>query len=236
MGAVPIELRLLSTGSIAEGATDTVRVKLEWASLENEIFELVDLRGDVVSTLSLSEESRRVYSGEHTFNDPGHYRVRVRGDLGTQIVERETEFCLNVRQAPSIEVVSPAPGENYEEGFYFTIEWSDSCPERSATITLGYDDDLIYDGSESVIATEDEDGPQDSYEWSVFWVPEGTWNVWASIDDGVNDPVISYGGSVTVTKGYQDGWPIQVGARIEAPVCVYDLDGNGTTRSRCGRS
>jgi len=228
-GGSNIEFRLLSTGSIVEGSTDSIRVRLEWAELEDEEFELIDQQGDVVAALNLDQESMREFSGEYTFDDPGHFRVRIRGTLGTQTIERLTELCLNVRAAPSFEFVTPAQGEADTSGSVYVIRWTDSCPERNASIILGYDDDDTYNGTEAIIDTIPENDDADSLRWNVFGIPEGTWYLWACIDDSFNAPVRVYGGTLHIPEGYQQGWPKTVGGNVFASPVAVDLHADGST-------
>ncbi|MCU0612948.1 MAG: VCBS repeat-containing protein [Candidatus Eisenbacteria bacterium] len=228
-GGSPIELKLLSMGSIAQGATDTIRVKLEWAALENEEFELVDQQGEVVAPLVLDEVDIRVYEGTYTFDEGGHYRVRIRGDLGTQTVERETELCLNVRPAPELVFTAPAPGHADAGWIEYVVRWTDTCPERNATVTIGYDDDAVGgDGPILWTGPENDDQAPDSLVWDLTTLPEGAWYVWGRIDDGLNDPVLTYGGSVQVGQGYQPGWPVTLGGSIQGHLALADLGGDGT--------
>ncbi len=177
-GGSLIELKLLSLGSIAGGATDTIRVKLEWAALENEQFELVDQQGEVVAPLALEEVDIRVYEGTYTFEEAGHYRVRVRGELGAQTLERETELCLNVRVAPELLITAPASGMADTAGTTYVIRWEHWCPERNATVTIGYDDDDEGgDGPVLWSGPENDDQAPDTLSWRVFGVPEGTWHI-----------------------------------------------------------
>ena len=101
-GSSYIYLYLLSTGSFPVGTSVNIRVRLEWAILEDVTFDLVDPYGDHISPISLNKIERRVYEGNHTFPEVGHYRVRIRGRLGSQTVERITMFCVNIRAASNM--------------------------------------------------------------------------------------------------------------------------------------
>ncbi|ABW66652.1 NHL domain-containing protein [Desulfosudis oleivorans] len=75
------------------------------------------------------------------------------------------------------------------------IGWNDEDPDDNAAISLYYDTDNTGADGILIIAgiEEDPDGlTEDQYIWDSSEVAEGTYYVYAVIDDGVNVPVVSY--------------------------------------------
>jgi len=103
---------------------------------------------------------------------------------------------------PTITIINPpAIGANASDKYL--IKWSDEDPDDNALISLYYDtDNQGYNGTlintESVI---DEDDETDSYEWNLYFIPAGTYYIYAKIDDTHNPPVYSnYSGPLNVFK------------------------------------
>jgi len=95
---------------------------------------------------------------------------------------------------PFIRVIEPdGVSDTVDTGF--RIRWSDSDPDDNATIALYYDND--YKGTDGTLIvgglSEDPDGGEnDNFVWNTSQLPEGTYYVYAVINDGVNDPVVDY--------------------------------------------
>lgn len=81
-----------------------------------------------------------------------------------------------------------------------TLQWVDEDPDSSAAISLYYDLDRYgYDGT--LIATAiSEDSPENAYSWDTSSLPEGVYQIYYVITDGLNNPVMGYAsGAVTVS-------------------------------------
>jgi hypothetical protein len=84
----------------------------------------------------------------------------------------------------------------FVRGQEVTIYWRDSDPDSDAKISLAYDRDdstTPWEGpaNHTWIAeglSEDADGTQGKYVWHTASVHEGTYTIWAQIDDGINPP------------------------------------------------
>ncbi len=96
-------------------------------------------------------------------------------------------------------------------------------------MTIGYDDDDTGgDGPVLWTGPENDDMAPDTLAWDLTEVPDGTWHVYGKIDDGLNDPELVYGGSVTLGQGFQTGWPVALGGQIKEHLALADLSGDGT--------
>ena len=129
------------------------------------------------------------------------YTIAASGRGGTASAQAE----LVVLNPPSIAVVEP-DGEDDFANAGFAIQWTDRDPDSDATISLFYD---INDAGEDGVLIEagiDEtpDGPDDFHLWDTSEIPDGTYHVYATIDDGEHPPVSAYGGAVVVDHSVAD--------------------------------
>ncbi|MBN1831791.1 MAG: hypothetical protein JW896_06725, partial [Deltaproteobacteria bacterium] len=129
---------------------------------------------------------------------------------------------------PSITVTEP-DGIDDAAIVSFGIQWTDFDPDDDATISLYYDDnDADADGTLIVSGlSEDPDGEgNDEYVWDVSMLLDGTYYVYAVIEDGENDPVVDYSnGPITIDRqkmGLTPGTP-SLGAQFGYSV---DVDGS----------
>ncbi|MCP3911634.1 MAG: hypothetical protein GY713_11840 [Actinomycetia bacterium] len=106
---------------------------------------------------------------------------------------------VTVNRPPVIAVLEP-------DGVYdsadddFLIVWEDADGEDDASIDLYYDvDGGGEDGTFITTLGEDPDGAGDRHLWDTRLVTDGSYFVYAAIDDGVNPPVVDYSaGPLTV--------------------------------------
>ncbi len=123
---------------------------------------------------------------------------------------------------PSITIVEP-DGANDDADASFTITWTDSDPDDNAQISLYYNTaptnisgTLITSG-----INEDADGANGSYVWDTSAMPEGSYYIYAKIDDGNNPPVYGFSLSRTVTISHATPTPIPP----EAPANLHATAG-----------
>ena len=122
--------------------------------------------------------------------------------------------------APSIAIVEP-DGVNDNADTSYTITWTDSDPDDNAQISLYYDtDNSAYDGTLIINGlNEDADGANDSYIWNISAMPEGSYYIYAKINDGANSPVYDYSsGVVTIAHA-------PVGEKPEPPTKLHATAG-----------
>ena len=129
------------------------------------------------------------------------YAIAASGRGGTASAQAE----LIVVNPPSITVVEPDGRDDLANGS-FAIQWTDRDPDSDATISLFYDiNDAGADGVPIEAGIEETpDGPEDFYLWDTSEIPDGTYYVYATIDDGDHSPVSAYGGAVTVDHSVGD--------------------------------
>jgi RHS repeat-associated protein len=106
-------------------------------------------------------------------------------------------------EAPSIEILEPnGVGDYAYESF--NIIWNDSDGDSSASISLYYDTDNQGIDGTLIVTNLSEDDNNNSYNWDVSGLEEGSYYVYAVIDDNINAEVVDYSqGTVTVVTGTQ---------------------------------
>jgi len=72
-----------------------------------------------------------------------------------------------------------------------TLNWIDMDVDDDAQISLYYEDGLDQTGI-LIVEGISEDSSIDSYLWDLVGVPFALYNIYGVIDDGVNDPIVSY--------------------------------------------
>lgn len=108
---------------------------------------------------------------------------------------------VKVIYPPSITIIEPKDPEEKTDTSY-TIQWDDSDRDDNASISLYYDTDNQYADGTLIVSglQEDLDGEtDDQYVWDTSKAADGTYSIYAVIDDGTHEPVIAYSpGTVTV--------------------------------------
>ncbi len=134
-------------------------------------------------------------------------------------------FVANNNVVPTIQIVQP-DGVSDGASNSFTISWNAADPDDDAVINLYYDtDNTGQDGYPINMATISEDTFPGEFVWDTTNVTDGSYYVYAEIDDGVNAPVIAYSAGV-VTISHQGGcsipstgtWTVTESCSISTPV------------------
>ncbi|MCP4344765.1 MAG: hypothetical protein GY795_04470 [Desulfobacterales bacterium] len=83
----------------------------------------------------------------------------------------------------------------------FEITWTDDVPDYDAYISLYYDQDNTGQDGTLIVADLSEDSEDDFYTWNTSSLPEGSYYIYAKVEDPVNEPLIYYSdGPVTVVR------------------------------------
>ena len=99
-------------------------------------------------------------------------------------------------EAPAITVLAP---QTDQAGGLVNVSWVDADSDSDAVISLFYDTDRGGADGTLIASGISEDDGADAFVWDTGDVPAGEYYVYAVIDDGGNQPGISYGsGRVTV--------------------------------------
>ncbi|UCE38187.1 MAG: VCBS repeat-containing protein, partial [Thermoplasmata archaeon] len=119
----------------------------------------------------------------------GEYWVETLENLGLPVV---------LNNPPSIQITNPpAAGTTVDDQLIIT--WVDLDPDDDALISLYYDTDKTgYDGI-LIVSDISEDDMGNTFTWSTLSISNGTYYIYAVINDNVNQLVYNYSiGSVTV--------------------------------------
>ena len=106
-----------------------------------------------------------------------------------------------VDDPPEITILEPAQ-DIITNGAVILIQWEDSDPDTNAQISLFYDTDASGEDGTLIQDTlaEDPDGTDDTYQWDVSAVPDGTYYVYATITDGTSSVTGYSPGSITLDR------------------------------------
>jgi hypothetical protein len=120
------------------------------------------------------------------------YKMMAKGPGGTAY----DSITITVLQPPAISIVQP-DGIFDKANQYYTIKWTDEDADSNASILFYYDtDDSGADGTLIVSGIlEDPDpagGDYDKFIWDTSEMPEGSYYVYAVINDGYHPPMIDY--------------------------------------------
>jgi hypothetical protein len=74
----------------------------------------------------------------------------------------------------------------------FEIKWTDEDELDDASIALYYDDDNVDEDGTLIVENLSEDDETDSYVWDTTALADGSYYIYAILDDGKNDPVTVY--------------------------------------------
>ncbi|BCS98768.1 hypothetical protein DSLASN_44000 [Desulfoluna limicola] len=164
-----------------EASSDTViegePITLLWTSKNADSYVIDPHVGDVDP-----EGWRVVYPAGDTT-----YTLKVSGPGGTE------EASVSITTRPSITVTEPDGVRDYSHQS-FTVRWADVDTDENAEISIYYDTGNI--GADGALIAdgiyENQDSTYDTAIWNTEQVPEGSYYIYAVIDDGKTEPVIVY--------------------------------------------
>jgi hypothetical protein len=106
-----------------------------------------------------------------------------------------------VNDPPTIELVEPS-ADMTTGADSFLIRWEDDDPETDADISLYYDSDAFGEDGTLIVQglKEDADEDDDSYQWDIRDIPEGTYFVYGTISAGITSATDYAPGAVTVAR------------------------------------
>lgn len=148
---------------------------------------------------NLSEDSKDDYYFWLTA-DVAEGEYYILGDISDSFGEKNYNYSLgklrvdhNIENntAPDIVVLEPDGADDKADSSFF-ITWWDYDPDDNAVISLFYDsDNQDLDGTKIVDALS-EDSDINEFHWQTFSIPNGSYYIYAKIEDTKNAPVYNY--------------------------------------------
>ncbi len=151
---------------------------------------------------NLVEGTDTSYSWDTSSLASDDYYIRVEIDDGANLpVYADGTGKITVNRPPTIAITAPVNNDLADDNY--SITWSSSDPDDGASISLYYDTDNSGNDGTLIVADLAE-GSDTSYLWdtsSTSSISSGDYYIYAKIDDGINQPVYTYGtGTVKVNR------------------------------------
>ncbi len=233
---------------------DTGTAQIQWTDEDPDSSATISLYYDADN---LGEDGLLIQSGiaedldgasdTFTWNTAGiengtYYLYAVIADTTTSVPVYSTGTIAVVNvvvdEAPTITLLEPSIDVSIDVASTVSISWVDEDLDSSATISLYYDTDALGENGTLITngISEDLDGTEDTYVWDTTGVAAATYYIYATITDGVNAAVSSYGvGAVilneTAIEGTVDDDNLTGGSTNET---IRGGDGNDTIDGGAG--
>jgi hypothetical protein len=225
-----------SNVTVPQGQT----VAISWNGTDPDDAATVSLGYDVDSTydngnhtwISLTQPEDGTVSWNTTGVTPGTYYIFgmiYDGEAEGHDFASGTVTVQAANTPPTLVMTAPSSNVTVTQGQPVTISWNGTDPDDAATVSIGYDQDSIFDNGNHtwIDLSEPEDG---SLSWDTSTVAPGTYYVFGVIYDGIASAHGYAGGTVEVghavptgttviTHGYQDSdeapsWPFEMAEAI----------------------
>ncbi len=187
-----------NNGIPIEGAT--VRVE---DSFDDEVYSGLTDGSGVIRYIVCIEFSQTDNNGDHDGDDPAEKQYHTPHIVNSSKVNtyNESEITMDRNKdielaleniIPSIQIIEPDGRDDHADEAY-VIQWHDSDPDNDAQIYLFYDtDNEGYDGILINQQPISEDSDIDEYAWDTKDMMEGSYYIYAGINDSLNPPVYDY--------------------------------------------
>ena len=154
-----------------------------------------------------------------------YWRVQAEDEHGTAGDWTATAvFFLDsdgIDEAPEITLLEPAQSLLTNAGS-IQIQWDDTDPDSNADIALYYDTDAAGQDGTLIISglTEDPDAAEDTYQWDISALSDGTYYVYGIITDATSSASSYAPGVVTIDRTAPAVSADPAGGTYETPVSV----------------
>ena len=198
-----INYRLNSITPANEATLTSLNAELKWKIQNGEIETYAVLLG--LSSIDLDPIATGLTAPNFTTREllpkTTYYWQVIGHNQGQTIPSNVWRFKTGTGNVvPAIEITEPEGATDTAETAY-VITWTDADPDSDAKISLYYDTD--NSGADGTLIVENlrEDSATDAYTWNISTIPEGTYYIYAVIDDRINDPVTAYSaGALTIDR------------------------------------
>ena len=182
----------------AGGEVQVLRPTLSVAPAEDPDGDSLTYEFEVYRDAALSDRVARAEGQETLWSlsqdlaDDGLYHWRARavdehGESGPWMPA--AAFFVNTRaydEPPTLVLTSPTEAGVLTNQTSFTLEWTDSDPDSSARVSLYYETDGAGHAGVRIVGDLPEDDPGNRYVWDTSGLPDGTYQVYGVIEDGVH--------------------------------------------------
>ncbi|MBN1389693.1 MAG: Ig-like domain-containing protein [Candidatus Thermoplasmatota archaeon] len=127
------------------------------------------------------------------------FRLMTKDRMGNKVFSNSLDVMTDPNQPPFFDFIEP-DGEEDTADKEYTIKWFTSDTEDTAQYSIHYDDDL--DPSDQVFLVSGDtmiSGGERSLVWNTSSLTPGGYTLNATIDDGVNPPIIVYSRAILVS-------------------------------------
>ncbi|KAF0219268.1 MAG: putative hemagglutinin/hemolysin [Geobacteraceae bacterium] len=105
-----------------------------------------------------------------------------------------------INDPPTITIDAPGATINSTSSPSYTIRWTDTDPDSDATITLYFDHANSGNNGTPIVTGISEDDPANSYTWNTSARPDGTYYIYAKIEDEATSVYSLYAGPVIIDR------------------------------------
>ena len=188
-------------------------VRIEWSitnrtDAEAAVTVTVQRRSDraqtelTQETIAAQTTTTRALDWDTALFASGEYSVRIEVVAGDRRAEASGTGTVTIDSAPTFEFTAPTIDVTLSQDETVTITWTADDADGDATITISIDPDSDHASGNEIDILRDRTTSSlleaDSFEWDGVdadgnAVPGGTYNLFATVDDDVNPPVLADG-------------------------------------------
>lgn len=150
-------------------------------------------------TLVLNTDGSFTYDPPLDFNGTTTFTYATSDGVATSSEATVTLSVAPVNDLPTIAIVEPDGLDDNATSTY-TIVWTDADPDSNASIDLFFDTDGAGQDGMLIASGIFEDDALDAYVWDTSALPNGSYFVYATIDDGEFSTTTYSAGVVTITN------------------------------------
>ncbi|QQS59095.1 hypothetical protein IPN35_05950 [Candidatus Peregrinibacteria bacterium] len=200
--------------SITVSNTGNTDVPLQSISLVGD--SEFSLQNDTCSNITLKIQGSCTFEIVFLATIPGEKSAdfTVRGTGVDAVTETVTANAIDASKIPSLTITEPAGNDDIADS-EFTIEWTDEDTDDDALISFSYDSDNAGEDGVLIVENISEDDETDQYQWDTSGLSEGSYYVYAIIDDGT-----------TVNTVYSQD-PVEIIRNTSPSLSILEPDGVG---------